>query len=186
MPPVCITLSSIPADQVCTNPHTVLSDLRNACDGHQQGRLEPGQRKIFCLPCTTGYDHSVTGSEYLQPGNVQGRTLQDLNLWSLEAKFFDGKALPPPYKAPVYRGPEPTAKIEGGKICTQVDLFVPHQYRNFGSKLTGINSYVTKTTAAVTAATSRLRSKSRSRSRSGLKLPRRRISWTATAVYAQG
>lgn len=30
---------------------------------------------------------------------------------------FDGKALPQPYKAPNYTGPEPTAEIENGRIC---------------------------------------------------------------------
>lgn len=30
---------------------------------------------------------------------------------------YDGKALPPPYKAPEYTGLEPTAEVENGKIC---------------------------------------------------------------------
>lgn len=30
---------------------------------------------------------------------------------------YDGKALPQPYKAPAYTGPEPTAEVENGRIC---------------------------------------------------------------------
>lgn len=33
------------------------------------------------------------------------------------SRSFDGKALPPKWEPPVYKGPEPTAEVVNGKIC---------------------------------------------------------------------
>lgn len=33
---------------------------------------------------------------------------------------YDGKAVPAPYKAPAYTGPEPSAEVENGRICKRL------------------------------------------------------------------
>ncbi|KAF3767774.1 hypothetical protein M406DRAFT_345618 [Cryphonectria parasitica EP155] len=68
----------------------------------------------FCAHCGTAVlgDHAK-----MKPGLLlNARTIQDLDIWSLNVSTFDGKALPPPREPPVYSGPEPTATVENGKI----------------------------------------------------------------------
>ncbi|PSR80658.1 glutathione-dependent formaldehyde-activating enzyme [Coniella lustricola] len=62
---------------------------------------------LFCSHCGTpvmGTNPTADPSLYLN-----ARTIQDLDIWSLKAHTFDGKSLPPSYKAPAYYGPEPEA-----------------------------------------------------------------------------
>jgi len=72
----------------------------------------------FCPTCGTGViakKHSVaTGMDVW----VNARALQDVDLWSLTKKKFDGLDFEPPYNPPRFTGPEPIAEIDTGKLYT--------------------------------------------------------------------
>lgn len=68
----------------------------------------------FCPDCGTailGDCPQVTPSIF-----INARAIQGLDIWSLKSKTFDGNALAPPYKPPVYDGPEPSMEVENGKV----------------------------------------------------------------------
>ncbi|KAI0457628.1 glutathione-dependent formaldehyde-activating enzyme [Xylaria acuta] len=50
--------------------------------------------------------------------NVRAFQHGQVDVWKLETKAYDGKALPSTYEAPKFKGPEPTAEVEGGQLHT--------------------------------------------------------------------
>jgi len=67
----------------------------------------------FCPTCGTSvYAESLTRPPPSNMG-VNVRTLQGVDLWSLEQNIFDGSVLPPQYEVPKFTGSEPTPDIEG-------------------------------------------------------------------------
>jgi len=67
----------------------------------------------FCPTCGTSvYAKSLTRPPPLNMG-VNVRTLQGVDIWSLEPNIFDGTVLPPQYEIPKFTGTEPTPDIEG-------------------------------------------------------------------------
>ncbi|OIW31745.1 glutathione-dependent formaldehyde-activating enzyme [Coniochaeta ligniaria NRRL 30616] len=79
---------------------------------------EGNTKHRFCPTCGTpvmGYNAKFP------PGMnnaINVRTIQDLDIWKLETKPFDGKGLGAPYTPPAYSGPEPSAEIEGAELYT--------------------------------------------------------------------
>ncbi|KAL2130441.1 hypothetical protein VTI74DRAFT_6387 [Chaetomium olivicolor] len=68
----------------------------------------------FCGHCGT----TVMATSEMFPAKVgiNARTLQDLDIWSLELKTFEGNKFDPKYVAPEYSGPEPNPPgYEDGK-----------------------------------------------------------------------
>ncbi|KAK3944938.1 putative glutathione-dependent formaldehyde-activating gfa protein [Diplogelasinospora grovesii] len=58
----------------------------------------------FCSNC---------GTAVLVHTAVNARTIQDLNIWSLETTWHDAAKLDPQYDPPKYTGPEPASIIDG-------------------------------------------------------------------------
>ncbi|KAH8160072.1 hypothetical protein CIB48_g8170 [Xylaria polymorpha] len=80
----------------------------------------------FCPTCgvsLTVVGHLVppkAGEDKLPENGVNVRTFQhgQVDVWKLETKTFDGKAIPSTYEAPKFTGPEPAADVEGGQLYT--------------------------------------------------------------------
>ncbi|KAI1850096.1 hypothetical protein JX265_003469 [Neoarthrinium moseri] len=76
----------------------------------------------FCPTCGT----SILGVGYIEPPKpgedkepefcLNARTIQGLDIWSLEERVFDGGSIPPAYEPPQFTGTEPQAELEGGKL----------------------------------------------------------------------
>ncbi|KAI8944916.1 glutathione-dependent formaldehyde-activating enzyme [Xylaria longipes] len=60
------------------------------------------------------------GEDKLPENGFNVRTFQhgQVDVWKLETKTFDGKAIPSTYEVPKFKGPEPTAEVEGGLVYT--------------------------------------------------------------------
>ncbi|KAK3398566.1 Mss4-like protein [Sordaria brevicollis] len=75
-------------------------------------------KHLFCSECGTGL--YAINEEDVREGKkglwVNARAIQDLKIWDLEVKEFDGKSIPPPYHPTPYDGPEPSAEIENGVV----------------------------------------------------------------------
>ncbi|KAI5921498.1 glutathione-dependent formaldehyde-activating enzyme [Camillea tinctor] len=69
------------------------------------------------LFCTRTLTHPQDESEAPQV-RVNVRVIQNLDVWGLNITTNDGASVPPLYTPPVFRGPEPPAKIEGANIYT--------------------------------------------------------------------
>ncbi|KAI0132536.1 glutathione-dependent formaldehyde-activating enzyme [Xylariales sp. AK1849] len=78
----------------------------------------------FCATCGTtllvvGYMEPPKPGEEKDPfTGVNLRTIQDLDIWSLETSKMDGAAIPPLYEPPNFTGKAPQVELEGGKIST--------------------------------------------------------------------
>ncbi|KAJ4389827.1 hypothetical protein N0V93_007299 [Gnomoniopsis smithogilvyi] len=92
----------------------VLDSAAAAAAGVQLNSLTFWATFQFCPDCGTailGDCPQVTPSIF-----INARAIQGLDIWSLKSKTFDGNALAPPYKPPVYDGPEPSMEVENGKV----------------------------------------------------------------------
>lgn len=80
-----------------------------------------GTKYKFCKVCGTGVcaiykkEQEESGKEG-QGVLVNVRALQELKIWDLEVKEFDGKSIPPPYQPAPFDGPELTAEVENGVV----------------------------------------------------------------------
>ncbi|KAI0202280.1 glutathione-dependent formaldehyde-activating enzyme [Astrocystis sublimbata] len=79
----------------------------------------------FCPTCGVspmvyGYLRPKASEDQLPDNGFNVRTLQhgQVDVWNLENQTYDGKALPPVYEAPKFKGPEPEAEVEGGQLHT--------------------------------------------------------------------
>ncbi|TVY82520.1 Centromere protein V [Lachnellula suecica] len=72
----------------------------------------------FCPTCGTpvmGKKHSAPPGRDI---SINIRTLNDVDIWALPVKKFDGKSIEPYYQPTPFTGPDPTADIENSKTYT--------------------------------------------------------------------
>ncbi|KAK3955449.1 Mss4-like protein [Pseudoneurospora amorphoporcata] len=77
-----------------------------------------GTKHNFCSECGTGV-YALCEKEEEESGKgiwVNVKAIQELKIWDLEVKEFDGKSIGPPYQPARFDGPEPTAKVENGAV----------------------------------------------------------------------
>ncbi|KAI1484352.1 glutathione-dependent formaldehyde-activating enzyme [Biscogniauxia mediterranea] len=69
------------------------------------------------LFCIGALNHPQDGTKP-PPVWVNLRVIQNLDIWGLSIRINDGASVPPAYTPPEFKGPEPPANVEGGKIYT--------------------------------------------------------------------
>ncbi|KAI1738884.1 glutathione-dependent formaldehyde-activating enzyme [Xylaria scruposa] len=78
----------------------------------------------FCSTCgvslmVVGHLTPPKGDEPPENGfNVRTFQHGQVDVWKLETKTFDGKALPSTFEIPKFKGAEPTVEVEGGQVYT--------------------------------------------------------------------
>ncbi|ROW09624.1 hypothetical protein VMCG_02593 [Cytospora schulzeri] len=67
----------------------------------------------FCPDCGTAVMAEMPNNDPAMKIGINARALQNLDVWSLDIKPYDGKSTPPLYSPPVYKGPEPIPEKDG-------------------------------------------------------------------------
>ncbi|KAJ4391650.1 hypothetical protein N0V93_005269 [Gnomoniopsis smithogilvyi] len=71
-------------------------------------------KHLFCPTCGTPLLSELSQIPGDKRLGFNIRAVQNVDVWKLKAKPWDGKALPGSYRAPIYKGPEPSPEIEDG------------------------------------------------------------------------